>query len=438
MALFSTIKQKFEDTIFVYQYNQVVRYVCSFLISVLMVKSALPAVNLGEYEIFIFIAASVSAFWSAGIKNAMFSFYPKLGEREKEQFFPLVFYALIGLSLFVAGGIHFFPTLIIKIFSFQEGIPYLPYLAMFLIFSIPVTLVESIFYLKNDAQRLLNYTHWSQLLTILLVAAVSFYAPDLWSFIYSLILINLIRFLFLIYIVFSKHPYDFNWNKTRLFLLFSLPLIVTMLLGYAMDFVDGWFVSYYFDATYFPVYKYGARELPLSSILFSTLSIAMVPVIIKQGKHTNEIKLRATKLMHWLFPISALLMILSPLFFPLFYNENYKESAFIFNIYLLILISRVLLPQAFCMAFNQFSIIIWTSVFEILVNIILSYWWMQVWGVYGLALATVIAYIFQKVVLIFYNFWKNKISIDQYIDLRYYLIYTSTLVIVFIATFKYL
>jgi len=72
------IKRKFDDPVFTFQYYQVLRYLVSILLSVIMVKSGMNQMELGQYEIWIFVATSLTFFWSAGIKNALLSFYPTL------------------------------------------------------------------------------------------------------------------------------------------------------------------------------------------------------------------------------------------------------------------------------------------------------------------------------------------------------------------------
>ena len=101
-----------------------------------------------------------------------------------------------------------------------------------------------------------------------------------------------------------------------------------------MDMIDGLFVMHYFDEAFFPIFRYGAREMPFSSLLFSSLSAAMIPLLIKDGMSSSEVKVRVTRLMHFVFPVAILLMLLSPFIFPMVYNTEFKQSAFIFNIYL--------------------------------------------------------------------------------------------------------
>ncbi|MBP6569659.1 MAG: hypothetical protein KA270_20955, partial [Saprospiraceae bacterium] len=53
------IRAKFADPVFTFQYYQVFRYLVSILVSVIMVRSGLQKTDLGYYEMWIFIVASL-------------------------------------------------------------------------------------------------------------------------------------------------------------------------------------------------------------------------------------------------------------------------------------------------------------------------------------------------------------------------------------------
>lgn len=438
MELLARWYQKLADIVFVLQYYNVVRYVVSFVISVIMVRSALPPSDLGNYELFLFVVASISMFWSGGIKNAMFTWYGKLSAKEQSNF-PIVAFGFLSiLSIFFALVVWLFSDWLMAVFGATELVSYWFYLCIYLVLSGPLVMTETLLFLRKDTQKLLNYTHWSHGGLLILTLVLAVYSAELWYFIYLLIFWTAIRLVYLSYLIFKNGNIKFTTTDLMPFAVFSLPLIFNMLLGSAMDVIDGMFVSHFFDASFFPVFRYGARELPLSGLLFSTLSMAMIPTIMQEGAGTLAVRARASKLMHYLFPLSFALMLVSPYVFTLFYGDGYQSSAFIFNIYLLIISSRVLLAQSFTLAFHHHRIVIWSSIIEIVFNIALSFWWMKLYGVYGLAFATVVSYFVQKLILIGYNYKKYGIKLNQYIDVRSYLAYMTLLLMTFVFSTKFL
>lgn len=429
---------KKNDPIFVFQYSQILRYVVSFLVSMIMVRSALPTADLGRYEIFIFMATSLTFFWSTGIRNAMFAWFPKFGVDDSDKFFQQVFMMLSSISVLLCMMVLLFSKYIFDFFSLGWSLSLLALLIIYILISVPVILTDAILFLQGDAKTLMYYTHWSQGFILLITVVIAYIHPDIQWFIVASVVVYLVRYLYLVRGILRFQSFSFDKKFVHSYIVFSGPLIVTVLLGYGMDFIDGWFVTHYFDASYFPIFRYGAREMPLSALLFSSLSIAMIPQISQSIESGALVKQKVTKLMHWLFPVSGVLMLLSPFAFSLLYNKSYVDSALIFNIYLLILTSRVLLPQSFCLAYHHTSIVVWSGILEIIANVILSYWWMNLWGIFGLAMATVVAYFIQKIILVAYVQSKFGIKLQQYIHLKFYLLYSSALIILFIITLNYL
>lgn len=399
-----------------------------------MVKSALPADQLGYYEVIIFVVTSVSFFWSIGMKNALLSYYPSMPEVEKPVLLATVFWILTGFSLLVSVLFFIFDGYLVQLFTSFDFVPAMEYGAMYLFMSVPLVLIENVLYLRGDARSLMKYSHWSHAVMLIFVGLAAIWSAELTSFFIAMILWSFIRWVYFLVFVFQSQWQLWSRKLAIAFTLFSLPIIFNVFLGSVMDMIDGLFVMHYFDEDFFPIFRYGAREMPFSTLLFSSLSAAMIPLLIKDRMSSSEVKVRVTRLMHFVFPVAILLMLLSPLIFPMVYNTEFKQSAFIFNIYLLILTSRVLLPQAYNFALHQHKVIVWTSILEIIVNVLLSFWWVQYWGVYGLAMATVVAYFIQKVLLVLYNSRINHISLQQYLPIKWYIIYVSVMVVAFLIS----
>jgi Polysaccharide biosynthesis protein len=426
--------KKASDPIFAFQYFLAIRFAVSLLVSIIMVKSELPADQLGYYEVILFVVTSVSFFWSIGMKNALLSYYPSMPEVEKPVLLATVFWVLTGFSLLVSVLFFIFEGYLVQLFTSFDFVPAMEYGAMYLFVSVPLVLIENVLYLQNDARTLIRYSHWGHLVLILFTVVVAIWSPELTSFFIAMILWSVVRWFYFLLFVFQDNWQLWSRKLAFTFIIFSLPLILNIFLGSVMDMIDGLFVAHYFDESFFPVFRYGAREMPFSSLFFSSLSAAMIPLLIKNGMSSSEVKVRVTRLMHFVFPLATVLMLLSPLIFPMVYNSDFKQSAFIFNIYLLILTSRVLLPQAYNFALHQHNVIVWTSVLEIIANVLLSYWWVEYWGVYGLAMATVVAYFIQKILLVMYNYRVNKIPLQQYLPINWYIIYVSTMTLAFLIS----
>ena len=425
-----------KDPVNAYQLYQAGRYLTSILVSIILVQSGLDSDGVGHFELLLFIAVTFSFFWTVGIQNALVSYYPNLREEEKLKTLQTVFLLFLFLGSLVGLMIILFPQWVINIFRPSDNIDFLPLVALFVLISSPLLMIENILLLRKKADLLIRYAILSLAGVLILTGLIGFFLPKPENFIIVIITIAAFRLIYLIYLLELFKKICFDKKVLYTFIIFALPLVFNILISSMMDVVDGWFVSRYYEAEDFAIFRYGARELPFSSVLYNSISVAMIPFIVSGESSLSQLKSKATKWMHVLFPVSIVMMFISPVLFTLIYNPGYERSAFIFNIYLLILTSRVLLPQAYNFAKQQHSVIIWSGIIELFCNIILSYFWMQIWGIYGLAMATVVAYFIQKLILMIYNQLKNDIQFSAYIDVKYYLIYCLASVMALFLSFK--
>jgi hypothetical protein len=105
--------------------------------------------------------------------------------------------------------------------------------------------------------------------------------------------------------------------------------------------------------------------------------------------------------MRWLFPATALLMFLSPYLFKYAYNEQLLDGYKIFNIYLMLIISRMIYPQTVIMGILKSRVFYVISSNYLIINIILSFWFIYLLqDISGIAYATVIAYAIEKLMLV--------------------------------------
>lgn len=426
---------RISDPVFLYQGYQVTRYLVSLSTSVILVKSALPQSDLGFLEIMIFIAVSLSAFWSAGLNNAVFSLYAHLADDKKTILPAQYVWVMVFFSGILALLVYLFSPMVLSLFTGLDDMPGWSYVPLYIFFSVPLLTVEGLLFLKKKSSALFSYTLWSQGGWLMVILYVALWRPDIHTIIWAYIIWAFVRWVYMWYVGTEGKMFVPDVSMIWYLCRYSWPLILTLAAGYGMDTIDGLFVSHYYDSGYFPVFRYGAREMPLSALLLGSLSVAMIPKLMQSSLRSREIYDRATRLMHIMYPLSFVLMFLSPWIFPLLYSEAYKDSAYIFNIYLLILSSRILLPQTYTMALQKHKVVLLSGVMELILNVILSFALMSLWGVYGLALATVIAYFFQKIFLMMYNKHYFGIPYSSYIHWRYYVGYNVVLLVFFGLSF---
>jgi O-antigen/teichoic acid export membrane protein len=166
----------------------------------------------------------------------------------------------------------------------------------------------------------------------------------------------------------------FGINMVEIVKLFNsaLPLIGTSLIAGSAAYIDGFIVKNYYNAETFAIFRYGAKEFPLFLIVASAFSNSMIPEVAKEGNLSNaliQIKESSRKMVIRFFPIAIVLLLTSQYLFPAVFNKDFFESHMVFDIYLLLIISRFIFAQTILIGLKQQKIVFWVSIAELVVNV---------------------------------------------------------------------
>jgi O-antigen/teichoic acid export membrane protein len=183
----------------------------------------------------------------------------------------------------------------------------------------------------------------------------------------------------------------------------------------------------------FAIYRYGAKELPFVVVAANALSIASIPMLA-DGKLAsfNRLRTDSLRMMKFLFPLTAVLLITSQWFYPLLFNAEFHESHLVFNLYLLLIVSRLIFPQSICNALRKTRIILYSAFTEITINVLLSLVLIQYWGIVGVAFASVVASFVDKIFLLSYLHFKLKIQPSDYIPLRQWSLFSVAIISIYV------
>lgn len=202
--------------------------------------------------------------------------------------------------------------------------------------------------------------------------------------------------------------------------------------GLARSF-DLWLVAREFSDATFAFFRYGAREFPVVVALAAGLSTVMIPMLKTEGA-VGELKRRSTKLMHYAYPMVAIVMLFSPLLFSWFFGADYKASAIIFNVYLLLALTQLIFPQSVLIAREETKVLWYVSVMELIINVLASLFLLQFFGLVGIALGTLVAFVFEKLILLLLVYRRYGIRPQQLLNPYVWILYVGILLICFIAS----
>ncbi len=423
--------KKYLNTVSAFQFYQLVRYATLILIGVVFTKTALTQSSIGEYETFVFLAGSVSFFWLNGLLKALL---PLSAQKEKSNIFS-AFVVIQTLSLLAALLLFLLQPMFSQFLLNGKEIPEISLLILFLVFGVPANLVEYYYLIKKWNRAIIVYASISFLVQFVLVVLPVVLGYGITLALKGLVVASVLRYIWLWIVLILNAELQLSFTFVKEHLQLGGPLVVATFLSGSAQFVDGFIVTSKFSEETFAVFRYGARELPLAMLLANALSSAMLPdFALKENLKLNLAKLKksVSKLMHFLFPVTAVLLLISHSIFPIIFNAQFEKSATIFNIYLLLVISRLLMPQTILNGMKITKPIMKASLFELILNVAFSLILVEYFGIAGIAYATFIAYFFEKIYLAIVLRNRLKIIVTEYIPLRIYTLYSVGIVFIFI------
>jgi O-antigen/teichoic acid export membrane protein len=414
------------------------------IISIVFTKSHLTRAEIGQWEMFMFIAGLMSFFWVTGIIQSLLPLYHrnktyrKIGDngtsKSPEIFNAFLLLCVFSLLFFILG--HTLKNNF-SVFHFSGNVPYINLLLLYMLLSSPVCLIEYIYLLNNRSYRIFQYgvyTFSAQL--ILIIAPLLFGKDIIWS-IYGLLAITGIRWIWLIILLrrYTEMTISVEFMKEHLYL--GTPLILTTLISGSAQYTDGVIISaVYRDPAMFAWFRYGAKEFPLVLMLANGLSNAMLPEFSTRERMKEslaKIRAKSKRLMHLLFPSAMIMMLFTRWIYPRMFNPEFQKSADIFLIYSLLIIPRLVFPQTIIVGRKKTHISLIAAILELAINIPLSLLMIK-WGynIVGVALSTFIVYTIGKVFLCGYLWVKMNIKPSEYIPLRLYAFYCVLIGILFV------
>lgn len=374
----------------------------------------------------------VSFFWVSGLINSMLSVYPKADVSEKKAVLFNTFLSLVAFSVIATLLLLLFSNTLLAFLDKQSNGYVVQLAVVYLLLNNPSFITEYVFYLNEKKQAILTYGIVSALATLAAAIVPALLGYPIEYSIYSLIGVAFVRIAYALTVLNRFATFRLNFNMQLANIKLSAPLILSLFVSGSSEYIDGLIVKAKFNDMFFALFRYGAKELPILLIMANTFSTAMIPhVAADLTTGLREIKDKSAKLMHFFFPITLVLLVFSPVLYRFVFGNSFVYSSIIFNIYLLLVIPRVLFPQTVLTGMQQTRYLLVSSVLEIIINVSLSVYLAGKIGLPGIAAGTFIAYTFDKVFLMLVAYFVYGIKPSAYLKFLPFLVYSIATLAVF-------
>jgi O-antigen/teichoic acid export membrane protein len=418
------------DTVRCMQGFQLLRVLAPLVTGVVLTKLIASRAALGMYESVVFALTLCTFFWVSALLRGVLVLAGRQGV-EQGVLLGSLFRLLSSVGVVVGGLLLLFRRF------FEEGVLgtslHTEYYVLcgLVVVSAPTFINEYIYFIEGKGRQLLLYG------IVLLVGQVGVICmPILLGYglevsLYGLLVFQVLKLIWAFGLL-GQSIFLFSRVVALSLWGLSAPLMLSFLMATGADYIDGILILQFRSAADFVLFRYSARELPISIAFCTALSSAMLlPLSRELASGMTELRQRSLRLMHLLFPLSVGLVLFSKWIFPVIYNSDYQAGAFIFNIFSLLVISRVVFPQTVLTALNSTKVQFWITLFELLLNAIVSLVLLHYIGLEGVAWGTFVAFSVEKILLVGYLWYAYDIIPNQYIPVRWYLFYVSVLLVCF-------
>lgn len=197
---------------------------------------------------------------------------------------------------------------------------------------------------------------------------------------------------------------------------YSLPIGISQIVLEMSRYVDKMVVSNQSNAADYALYVRGAMEIPVIGIIANTLDNLLMPQFVEAYKKNNIQEIvtswhRTIRLMAmFIYPSCLFLIITAGLLIPAIFSDKYIGSVIIFQIYTISLLSRISTFDVIMRVIGQTKYILWISLISILFNVVLTFLFMEAWGLVGAPIATVITLILMRIAYL--------VAITKFFELR--------------------
>lgn len=406
------------------QIFQILQFGTAILIGVLLVKLGLPKASVTIYEALLFIASLYCFFWIVGGQNTLLQLFPTLDKNAQARAIFNMYGLFTLLGLVTAAALYVSRPFINQYLTSFGDLPYLDLLALFLVFNCPTFLIQYYYLLLEKYREIVVYGCVVFSLQLLVVVVPIYLDYSLEISIKGLIGWAALKYLWGLGLVIRQGQWTYDLSYFKAFFPLFGPLLLFALIGKGTEYISGLLVSSLFtDEDAFAIFRYGAREFPIAVLLVGALATSLIPEMAKDKKQgLIEIREKTYRIAKWLYPLSIVSMLLSPFIFPMAFSPDFKESAYIFNIFTLLLASRIVLPQVVAIGHQHNGILTVSALVEMLVLLALSWWWGTEFGLRGIAYAAVVSFMVDRIILIYYNWKVLGIPPAEYIYIRAYII----------------
>ncbi|MEG1925519.1 MAG: oligosaccharide flippase family protein [Ruthenibacterium sp.] len=356
----------------------------------------------GTYSQLLMAVNLATSFVMLGLPNSINYFYAKAETQDEKDQFLSVYYNLSTI-LSVATGLILVlcAPLLVRYFNNPNINQFIYFLAAYPWTRVIMSSIENVLIVSEKAKFLMLFRISNSLALLAVIVIVQFLG---WTFRQYMILFLMVESLFAIWAYFIVHKliqkFCFSIDSTLLksILKFSIPIGIASMVGTISLEMDKLVIGRFFDTENMAIYTNAGKELPITIFSASIVAVLMpkLVLLLKKGQTHDAILLwgDATTLSYIIICFfSVAFVVFAPQIMTILYSEKYLPGVPVFRVYSIVLLLRVTYFGMILNSIGKTKFILYSSIGSLLLNGILNYVFLVVFGFTGPAWATLVSII---------------------------------------------
>jgi len=374
----------------------------------------------GTYGQVLLICAFASAILSFGMSQILYVYLERV--KDKQLYFDSNLISVFTIALIGSLLIYFSAPAIANWFDNPKITVLLKIFAWSIPLQISFQSITSRLISESKVKAVAVISICANLLKVILVVlSIQIYSSIVLTF-YSILFATAIQLLAALLICKYKESFRFDLKAANDQIKEGFPLGLTGLLGSGILYIDGFMVSYFLDVEAYAIYRNGAFEVPFVSTIYTSIAAIILPEVSKlyvDGKMQEIVHLKKKVIMNSMaviYPVMIFLLFNSETIIVTYLGERYQESAILFSLFNLTLLMRVNGYHDILMSAGKSRVILWHYLLIFLLNIVLNLILIDLLGLIGAAISTVISLIIFAILLLRRNLQEVGAKLGQVID----------------------